>query len=163
MKTIPLSQGFVALIDDEDFARVSQYKWCALVCKNGRIYAKRHYWVPGGKGKEKNIMMHRFILGLPLGRKPDVDHEDHNGLNNQKHNLRVATRQQNNANQRKTRGTSQFKGVYWNKNAGKWQAQIKVNGVRHYLGLFTSEAKAAGAYAQAAVKYFGTFSYTEAI
>lgn len=158
MKEVPLTKGYIALVDDKDYARVSQHKWCALVSKmHARVYAVRGIQV---EGKSKLVLMHRFILNLPLGHKPDVDHEDHNGLNNCVLNLRVCTRSKNNANQRKTRGTSKYKGVYWDKSAKLWHAQIKVNGHRTNLGLFSNEDDAGMAYDKAAQMAFGEFSNT---
>ncbi len=97
--------------------------------------------------------LHRFLLGL-TDPKIIVDHEDRNGLNNQRGNLRVATKSQNEANSCKQHGTtSRFKGVSWNKRGGKWEAQI----AHRHLGCFADEMSAALAYDTAARKHFGEF------
>jgi hypothetical protein len=100
--------------------------------------------------------MHKLLMP----GSAEVDHHDGNGLNNQRSNLRDATRRQNHANQRKRPGcSSQFKGVCWDKNAGKWHAQIRhTKGRNQYLGLFADEAVAARAYDAAALKAFGEFA-----
>ncbi len=100
--------------------------------------------------------MHRQIMGAPAGMV--VDHVNHKTLDNQRENLRVCTQSQNNANQRKTRGASRFKGVAWHKRTGKWHARIGKNGRRHHLGCFNNEALAAQAYNAAALEHFGEFA-----
>lgn len=103
--------------------------------------------------------MHRFILDLKK-EDPDVDHKDGNGLNNQRSNLRTATRAQNARNRRiRTDNTSGFKGVTWRKDLGKWNAFIEIKTKRIHLGYFTDPMEAACAYDMAAVKYFGEFAH----
>ena len=164
MKLIPLTQGYVALVDDADFEAVNQFKWCAYILRHKddslkNVYAERKFHV--SKGKRKTQSMHRFILGLT---NPDI-HVDHapdpSGLNNQRHNLRTATRNQNNRNQRlRTNNTSGFKGVNWNKRKQKWRAMIEVQGVQHFLGDFATPKSAAEAYDIAALKLHGEFAKT---
>src|SRR5260370_2756638 len=107
MKTIDLSQGLEAIVDDEDFERVSQFKWTAL--RGSRTwYARRNIQV---NGKQTNQQLHRFILDLKPDA-PEVDHRDGLGLNCRRDNLRLASRQQNNANRRKlSPSSSWYKGV----------------------------------------------------
>jgi AP2 domain len=160
MKSISLTHGYVALIDDEDFEKVSKFKWFAVVDKKN-VYARRTVRTGERKQDRKIIIhMHRFILGLPPGSKPMVDHENGIGLDNQKLNLRIATAKQNNGNSRKHSGTSKFKGVHWNKTHNKWHAQISNNNIKKHIGLFTSETEAANAYDLAAKDYFGDFALT---
>lgn len=101
--------------------------------------------------------MHREIVASE-GRF-EVDHRDGDGLNNQRHNLRIATSSQNQGNQCKTQGrTSRFKGVSWAKRHGKWVAQIQVKRRSKNLGYFRREEEAAAAYDQAALRFFGEFA-----
>lgn len=103
--------------------------------------------------------MHRFILRLKKGDGVQTDHWNCNGLDNQRRNLRRASHAQNQANQRKQNGrSSRFKGVYWNKERQKWQAQIEVGDDRYNLGRYKGEKDAARAYNAAARRYFGRFA-----
>lgn len=148
MKTVELTQGKVALVDDEDYEYLIKYKW---YFHNG--YAVRAF---REDKKHKMILMHRFITKTPKGLY--TDHIDGNGLNNQKSNLRVVTNQQNIFNQKIKTNSSIYKGVYWNKNAKKWLSQIRFNGKTIYLGLFEKEEQAGLQYNKYAIKYFGEFA-----
>jgi hypothetical protein len=163
MKQIKLTQGYVALVNDEDYERVNAFKWHAYIAtrKDGTIktiYAKRN--IPKINGKRTTQKMHRFILGI-TDPKVQADHKDHNGLNNQRYNLRQATHTQNGRNTRiSTMNTSGVKGVGWHKGAEKWHARIAVDGNRIHLGNFTDKEEAAHAYDAAALKHHGAFACT---
>ena len=151
MKTISLTQGKIALVDDSDYADVAEHKWCF---RKGRHEGATGYATGvAGRGRKNPVLMHHFILG----HNQRVDHKDGNGLNNQRDNLRLATNAQNVANARKSRrNTSGFKGV--TENRGKWVAGIRVNGRRAHLGRFSTAEEAARAYDKAAVAHFGEFA-----
>lgn len=154
MKTIPLTQGKVALCDDADFEWLSQWKWCAYR-QRSRWYACRHTPLPNGR---RNLTgMHSLILETPKGM--DTDHIDNDGLNNQRTNLRVCTRAQNLRNQKK-RASVLFKGVHFIEHQNKWVASITVNRKRLHLGHFDSAIEAAREYDLAANHYFGEFAKT---
>jgi hypothetical protein len=152
MKTIPLTQGLVALVDDVDFDRASAHKWSATKTKTN-VYGVRKARTPAGQTTQ---LLHRFILGV-TDPEIQVDHEDHNGLNCQRNNLRKCVRGENDGNRRKARGSSQYKGVSWSKSKGKWRAYITIERTVH-LGYFTDEVQAALAYDAAARIRFGVFS-----
>ena len=154
MKEIPLTQGYVALVDDEDFERVNAHKWCVQIDRSNsrpRIYAMGRIQ-RGGKA----MQMHRFVLG----HDGPVDHRDHDGLNNQRFNLRPTTKSQNAMNSRKAPGkSSRYKGVSWDAARGKWFACIRQNYKTRPLGRYREECDAAQAYNLAAEMMFGEFAH----
>lgn len=151
MKKIALTQGKYALVDDADFEELNQYKW-----HYSGGYARRNAKVVDGK--REIAQMHRFILQTPDGF--DTDHIDHNGLNNQRANLRVATRSQNQMNKGITKSNkSGLKGVSWHKTNKQWQAQINVRGKNIHLGIFRTKEKAYEAYCNACEEHHGEFSW----
>ena len=149
---IPLTKNKVTIIDDEDYDLVKDYKWHAAK-GHKQWYAYRSGRINGERA------MHRLILG-DICKGKEVDHINHNGLDNRRSNLRPCTHAENHYNQRKTRKTaSGYKGVYWHKKAGKWAAQIMIDGRQRHLGLFVNEGNAVKARNQAAKKYHGAFAY----
>jgi len=153
MKEIQLTKGYVALVDDEDYEWLMQFKWYASVSKLGRVCATRNS--PRGKGKRKTLFMHREIMKPPVGMV--VDHKDGNALDNRRHNLRVCTTAQNNFNQGKSKkNTTGFCGVYRNRKG--FQALIGVNGRYISLGIHSDPEDAARAYDAGAIKYHGEFA-----
>lgn len=154
MKTIPLSKGKVAIVDNEHFEAINQFKWSA----HSRGYAYRQ--AKGKDGKRRSILLHRFVMEL-AGREPGhrTDHINGERLDCRADNLRAATASQNGANsKRRINNTSGFKGVSWH-GCGKWQAYIRVHGEsRRHLGLFDCKVQAACAYDAAARKAWGQFA-----
>lgn len=156
MKEVILTRGQVALVSDEDYEMVNQFKWCAHLVK-GVYYAERGIWDSANK-KVINVKMHRFIMNV-TDSKTEVDHQDRNTLNNQRNNLRVATRSQNTSNKTSAKNSSSiFVGVGWHKGHEKWQAKIWKTDKRHHLGYFENEIDAALAYNNAARKLHGEFA-----
>ena len=163
MKEIPLTQGKIALVDDGDFESVSRFKWHAHF-DGYNWYAKKKNGIQGTRKRgvvHKPIAMHNFIMEPPPGVV--IDHKDWNGLNNQRHNLRICTQAQNCQNGRQRKGNkSGFKGVSWKKRNKKWCTQIAVFGKVIHVGLFDVATDAARAYDAAAMKYHGEFALTNA-
>jgi len=157
MIEIPLTQGQVALIDDDKYDLVSQYKWFATYLPNGRcFYALTSIYVNGMK---KQLYLHRFLLGLEFGNKLQADHINKNTLDNRLENLRIATSAENCRNRRKRRdNTSGYIGVSWHKRECKWRTQIKTDGIMKHIGYFRNKHDAARAYNEAALKYHGEFA-----
>lgn len=150
MKEIDLTRGQVALVDDEDFEYLNQFKWCVQKGKN-TLYAVRNNY---NNGKSATQYMHGAILN---GK--GIDHIDHNGLNNQRSNLRLCSQSENSMNTQKyANKSSSFKGVSFHKLSGKWRAYIMINGKETHLGYFTSEIEAAKAYNTKAIALFCEFA-----
>jgi hypothetical protein len=103
--------------------------------------------------------MHRVVLDRKGFKNFAIsDHKDRNPLNNQRHNLRVASQVQNNRNQRRYKNNqSGYVGVSWHQKR-KWWARIGVDGKRISLGCYDDPKEAAKAYNKAALKYHGEFA-----
>lgn len=159
MKQIPLTQGQVALVDDEDFESLSQHKWSARWHKRTKgFYALRNSKTVAGK--KHTILMHREILGLQRGDKLVVDHINHDTLDNRRKNLRACTSKDNSRNMRpRPNRSTGYKGVHWSNSHKKWRAQINVDRKVTMIGDFTTPEDAARAYDAYAVKAFGEFAY----
>jgi hypothetical protein len=129
-----------ALIDKKDLDKIKGYKWClnnfgyVMTIKNKKI-----------------ILLHHLILGKPL-RGYNIDHINHNTLDNRKQNLRFVTYSQNSMNRKS-------KGYIWVKDVKKWKVQIYINHKQITLGYFINEQNAINARKKAEQKYFGEFAY----
>jgi hypothetical protein len=158
---LPLTKGYVAIIDDED-ARLAVHKWQAHERRRPdgtirAVYATREVRRPGRRPTTEKL--HQAVLRAPPG-VVEIDHINHDGLDCRRSNLRPATTQQNQANRGPQRNnTSGFKGVRWSSQGRTWQAQIKVSGRVRYLGRFADPKTAASAYDRAALDAFGEFAW----
>lgn len=154
MKTIPLTRGRHAIVDDEDYKYLMQWKWCC----NASGYAVTS--IRGDDGKQKTVRMHRLINKTPPGKF--TDHIDGNRLNNRRSNLRSCTNRQNQFNSRPIRGgSSKYKGVCFHIHRRKWLTQIRgiESGKILFIGYFEDEEDAAIAYNVAAQLFYGEFAY----
>lgn len=153
-KHIPLSQGKLALIDDDDFETHGQVKWHAM--NHGRrTYAVRNVRVGL---HSKAIYLHRQIMNAPKGM--DVDHINGDTLDNRKCNLRICTRSENLRNRPKDPdNTSGYKGVHWSKKYNKWQSKIVLQRKTIHLGFFDDPIEAARAYDAKAKEIHGEFAF----
>lgn len=154
MKLISLGNDSYAKVDDEDFEYLNKFIW-----HNANGYAIRNAYLGGGRAyaKRRNIIMSRLITNAPIGM--EVDHKNHDTLDNQKSNLRVCTQSQNRRNAKvKKNSTTGLKGVSPYTRGG-YRARIIVDGKRKELGVFKTPELAHAAYNQAALKHFGEFAY----
>jgi len=148
MKTITLTNGFSALVDNGDYEILSIYKWQVQSRKWGN-YAIR----VGRKGEPTTVRMHRQIMGLDSTK--EVDHINGDGLDNRRSNLRLVTHSQNQMNNRRASGSSRHKGVHWCNRSQRWIVRIVMGGKRKYAGRFRDETEAARHYNELAVKHYG--------
>jgi len=145
-----LSQGKYAMVDADDYGWLSKWKWSLTARRSGLCYA---YRVVDGH----SIQMHRLITDAPP--RMEVDHIDHDGLNNSRSNLRVCTHQENIWNNAKRPwGKSGYWGVCFIPRIYKWEAMIGIDYHVIHLGYFDAPEAAALAYDEAARKYHGEYA-----
>lgn len=162
MKRISLSQGLFALVDDRDYENLSKVNWHVSTANN-RKYAVRHVYTNiDGIKKDKIVRMHRVIMKAPADML--VDHKDNNTLNNQRENLRVCTKAENNRNVSPRKDNKfGYKGVNYKKGINRFRAYISTGVKCLHLGYFKTAKEAAAAYNKAAKKYHGEFAYLNVI
>jgi hypothetical protein len=155
-RRIYLGEGEWTILDQEDYYRFSDMKWS--VCGHDDcIYAGRFTKKTGRGQMLKPVYLHREIMNAPKGLL--VDHENNNGLDNRRANLRLATHSENCCNRpKKTNTSSRFIGVCFIKARNRWRAATKDHGKSIFIGYFDDEIKAARAYDAAAKKYHGEFA-----
>jgi hypothetical protein len=128
-------------------------------CQLGNIDPSKGYYKVNMDGIR--FYVHRLIYFYMTGQWPDdeIDHIDRDRANNKWINLRAATKSQNKANTcSDPRNCHGVKGISRRPDTGKWQAEIKVNQRKIYLGVFVSPEEAHAAYLAAAREYFGEFA-----
>lgn len=160
MKEIVLANNKgTVLIDDGDFNKVSRHKWFLKKVHTGGFYAITNTKCDNTKSGHTTTTMHRMILNPR--QTEQVDHINHNELDNRKINLRICDQSQNSGNARKCKKktSSQYKGVRWHIKGKKWEAYIKFNYSRIQLGSFDTEDLAALEYNKKAIELFGEFAY----
>lgn len=150
-RTVPLTRGLEAIVDVADWPEVSKHSWCAVRGYSNTTYAQSRI-------RNRQMTLHQFIL--PVGRGFRVDHENGNGLDCRRSNLRESTPGQNNHNRRQSTlpKYSRFQGVTFDCRPGlvrPWHAQIRVDGKNEYLGSFGSEEDAAHAYDARVKEHYG--------
>lgn len=146
MKTIRLTRGKVALVDDKDFERVGQYRWYAQAVLSNKFYARN----------DRLGLLHRFIMGI--SGKDTIDHVNGNPLDNRRKNLRICSFEDNLKNKNLYKNnTSGYKGVSWKRDINKWEAYISVKGIKINLGKYYQAEDASLAYNGAVKKYYREF------
>ncbi len=142
---IPLTKGYITVVDPEDYEDLSQYNWYALVVGPHTVYACRDLRRDGARVTE---YMHTRITGYAM-----TDHANGISLDNRRGNLRETTYVKNNRNSRSRVGSSsKYLGVSWHKRSGKWMARIQDGDKRTHLGYFDIEEDAARAHDRAAIE-----------
>jgi len=153
MKEISLSQGKIAIIDDEDYLIACQYKWCAVQGKYTWYAVTRQKF----DGKYKTLYLHRFLMQPSI--EMEIDHKDGDGLNCLRSNMRLCRSLDNNRNRKIQRGNkSGYKGVRWDSRLKKWRSEISVKNKVIHLGVFIQKEDAGLAYNEAAKLHYGEFA-----
>lgn len=144
MKEIQLTQGYVAIVDDDDYDELSKHRWFAHIIDKS-VYVCSY----------KQGYMHRLIMKNPKGF--EVDHINNNPLDNRKENLRICTRRQNSYN-RSNKVSGRYKGVYSVSGSNKFFSLIKIYQTSINLGTFETQEEAAHAYDKKAIELFGEYA-----
>lgn len=147
-KFIPVSKDYYAIVDSCDYEEVNLTNWSL---SNGYAVSSLY----GG--------MHRFIMGLNRHENMEVDHKNHNKLDNRKENLRICTRNENEYNKKPHGKSSQYKGVHRTGRAVLFTSKITKDGISYKVGTFANEVDAALAYNQKAIELFGEFAFLNKI
>jgi hypothetical protein len=148
-KLIQLTQGKVAIVNDDDFERLNKFRW--YFCKR---YAVRDVIV---NGKKETIYMHRLVTEAPDDL--EVDHINGDGIDNRKENLRLCTHAENSRNRgRAKHNTSGHKGVWFSKQSNRFIAETRLNGKKIHVGSFKTAEEASEAYKAKALEVHGDFA-----
>jgi hypothetical protein len=157
MKLILLTKGLFTKVDDEDFDTLNKFKWQATNHNNNKTLYIKHYASRKVYINKKYVViyMHRLLMKTPAGML--TDHIDNDSLNNQKCNLRICSKGENQRNSnRPITNTSGYKGVYFHQN--KYMAAISLNNRFKYIGIFDTPLDAALAYDNKAREIYGEFA-----
>ena len=156
VREIPLTKGYVALVDEGDYERISAFRWHVLSGRSGNRYGVR--WGPRVLGKPTHVYMHHAVLQTLPGIR--VDHRDGDGLNNTRANLRPATASQNNIARIRLRKdkTSKFRGVSWDAHNQKWRAAATFQKKCRNFGNFDQEEDAARAFDHGVARLYGEWA-----
>lgn len=155
-RVIKLSSGEFVRVDEEDYEKLNQYRWTLFKSEKWQYAIRTEY----KNGSQKTIYMHRDIMGV-TDPKVYVDHRDHDGLNNQKSNLRISDNRFNQYNVGK-KSTSKQKYKNIRKLSGdRWQVRVRTPKGNRVERVVYSEEDAVKLYNELALKYHGEFAYLQ--
>lgn len=150
VKEIPLQNGMVALVDDEDYERISEHIWTLVIGETTM------------KVVSNGVNLKHFLLNIDNDEL--IICKNKNNLDFRKVNLlKTNTKTMSFSRKGNRESTSKYRGVHWNKRSEKWIAKIKLDGVIKYLGCFLNEDDAAKAYNKASYECFGEYGYQNII
>lgn len=156
VKEIPLQNGAVALVDDEDYEKVNKHIWSKSIIQNDILRVATR--IDGNF-----VILSHYILGEPKCNEI-ISFKNGDKLDFRKSNLIIKSRYSMAVIGRGRKGSiSKYKGVTWNKHKNKWQAQIKINGKNMFLGRFSNEDDAARKYNEAVRKFRGDEAFVNTI
>jgi hypothetical protein len=143
MRQILLSQGQVALVDDQDFSLLSDFRWCYRAERDGRQgYAVRHRKTDG---KDRLCYLHREVLPAPEGH--ETIFLNHDRLDCRRENLKVVTKEEARRHHRvRSDSRSGVKGVRFNPDGGTWTAVTYRHGRCYHVGTYYTREQAEAAY-----------------
>lgn len=155
---LPLTKGKVALISPEDLKLVDKYPWHARQNRRGGKWYAYTTLPPQDRKTTRSVSLHRFLMDAQPGTL--VDHKDGDGLNCQRHNMRIANHTQNNAHRigKPSWSKNTYRGVKWHTRDKRWRACLSLNNKTLHLGSFATEEDAARAYNKGALEHFGEFA-----
>lgn len=138
-REILLKEGISAIVDAQDYDRLSKYRW--FMRQHGdRLYA---YRIICANGKQREVKMHRQILGLLKGNRLECHHINGNGIDNRRANLRALTKSEHMfIHGYRKNNTSGYRGIGWDKIAKKWRARVQLNGTSYSLGHHNTKEEA---------------------
>lgn len=152
MKEIKLTRGKVAIVDDEDYERLSMHSWHSTE----KGYAATTVYADG---KRISVRMHRMLMGLGSGDSRQVDHINGNRADNRRSNLRICTASENSRNRALTTANkSGIKGVYFYKPQNKWRGEVEVEGSVFMVGTFNTPEEARDAVRKKRIELHGEFA-----
>ena len=154
-----MADGNKFLFDLEDYDKIKNHVW--HIVGHGYVGCTINYH-KNEKSKHKNLMLHRYIMGVDSvdWEIQVVDHINGDVLDNRKCNLRLGTQEQNSYNQKTPKNNnSGVKGVYYYKKNKKWGVKIRINGSYTFLGLFENFEDAVKVRKEAEDLYYGEWSY----
>jgi len=150
-RKIKLTRGKLALIDNEDFEYLNQWKWHW----DGEYAARTIKF----NGITHKITMHRLILNnIPKGK--ESDHINRDKLDNRRNNLRIVSNAENQMNKNLQKNNrSGVRGICWYGKYDKWQTRIGFGGKKMFLGYFSNIKDAIEIYNTTSKKLYGKFTY----
>lgn len=138
LKIVSKGKIYKVIIDKEDYEFISQYKW--WLKHNKYVYTQIN---------RKTIHLHRLVLNY--SGKMQIDHINHNALDNRKSNLRIVTISQNSINKTNLKsGVTKFR--------NKYRARIKLKGKEIHIGIFDTLKEAMSARITKEIELFNKYS-----
>jgi hypothetical protein len=154
---IKLTKNQEMIIDDDDFEKISKYKWHASEIRNSnKFYAMTQIF---RNGKRTRDVAHRIILGFPNGF---IDHINGNPLDNRKRNLRICTNSENLCNRPAQKSNKiGYKNIWYDKERSRFCVDISFNRKKVFRGRFAFLDEAILARNVNLIKYHGEFAFID--